>query len=294
MTTQQVFFKHQWLPLALLAPQLIITLIFFIWPAGEAIYQSTLVEDAFGISTQFVGLKNFIAIFSNDLYLGSIVVTLKFSLGVVFLSLFCALVLAAAAEQIIRGATVYRTLLIWPYAIAPAVAGSVWLFMFDPTIGLLSGVLKWMGIDWNPALNGTHAMWMVVIAATWKQISYNFLFFLAALQSVPKSLHEAAAIDGSGPIKRFVTISFPLISPTSFFLLVVNLIYAFFDTFPIIHTMTQGGPGISTSTLVYKVFNDGFIGLDLGGSSAQSVILMILVAGLTIIQFRYIEKKVAY
>lgn len=289
-----VVFKHKWLPVALIAPQLVITLVFFIWPAGQAIFQSSQLEDAFGMSREFVGLENFEKLIHDPLYLDSLMTTLQFSISVAVLALVSALVLAAFAEQIIRGATMYRTFLIWPYAVAPVVAGSLWLFLFDPTIGVMTELLNLFGVDWNPTLNGTHAMWMVIITSTWKQISYNFLFFLAALQSVPKSLHEAAAIDGSGPIKRFITISFPLISPTSFFLLVVNFVYAFFDTFAIIHAMTQGGPSNSTSTLVYKVYNDGFIGLDLGSSAAQSVILMILVASLTVIQFKYVEKKVAY
>lgn len=289
-----VVFKHKWLPVALIAPQLVITLVFFIWPAGQAIFQSSQLEDAFGMSREFVGLENFEKLIHDPLYLDSLMTTLQFSISVAVLALISALVLSAFAEQIIRGATMYRTFLIWPYAVAPVVAGSLWLFLFDPTIGVMTELLNLFGVDWNPTLNGTHAMWMVIITSTWKQISYNFLFFLAALQSVPKSLHEAAAIDGSGPIKRFITISFPLISPTSFFLLVVNFVYAFFDTFAIIHAMTQGGPSNSTSTLVYKVYNDGFIGLDLGSSAAQSVILMILVASLTVIQFKYVEKKVAY
>ena len=289
-----VVFKHKWLPVALIAPQLVITLVFFIWPAGQAIFQSSQLEDAFGMSREFVGLENFEKLIHDPLYLDSLMTTLQFSISVAVLALVSALVLSAFAEQIIRGATMYRTFLIWPYAVAPVVAGSLWLFLFDPTIGVMTELLNLFGVDWNPTLNGTHAMWMVIITSTWKQISYNFLFFLAALQSVPQSLHEAAAIDGSGPIKRFITISFPLISPTSFFLLVVNFVYAFFDTFAIIHAMTQGGPSNSTSTLVYKVYNDGFIGLDLGSSAAQSVILMILVASLTVIQFKYVEKKVAY
>ncbi|WP_061035444.1 MULTISPECIES: sn-glycerol-3-phosphate ABC transporter permease UgpA [Vibrio] len=289
-----VVFKHKWLPVALIAPQLVITLVFFIWPAGQAIFQSSQLEDAFGMSREFVGLENFEKLIHDPLYLDSLMTTLQFSISVAVLALVSALVLSAFAEQIIRGATMYRTFLIWPYAVAPVVAGSLWLFLFDPTIGVMTELLNLFGVDWNPTLNGTHAMWMVIITSTWKQISYNFLFFLAALQSVPKSLLEAAAIDGSGPIKRFITISFPLISPTSFFLLVVNFVYAFFDTFAIIHAMTQGGPSNSTSTLVYKVYNDGFIGLDLGSSAAQSVILMILVASLTVIQFKYVEKKVAY
>lgn len=289
-----VIFNNKWLPACLIAPQLVITLVFFIWPAGQAIFQSAQLEDAFGMSREFVGLENFQTLLSDPLYLDSLLTTLHFSLTVAVLALLSALVLAAFAEHIVRGATVYRTFLIWPYAVAPVVAGSLWLFLFDPTIGVITELLHWFGVNWNPTLNGTHAMWMVIITSTWKQISYNFLFFLAALQSVPKSLHEAAAIDGSGPVKRFITISFPLISPTSFFLLVVNFVYAFFDTFAIIHAMTSGGPSNSTSTLVYKVYNDGFIGLDLGSSAAQSVVLMLLVAGLTVIQFKYVEKKVAY
>lgn len=246
------------------------------------------------MSREFVGLENFEKLLNDPYYLDSLLTTLQFSVSVAVLALISALVLSAFAEQIVRGATMYRTFLIWPYAVAPVVAGSLWLFLFDPTIGIATQMLAWFGVDWNPTLNGNHAMWMVIVTSTWKQISYNFLFFLAALQSVPRSLHEAAAIDGSGPVKRFITISFPLISPTSFFLLVVNFVYAFFDTFAIIHAMTQGGPSNSTSTLVYKVYNDGFIGLDLGSSAAQSVILMILVATLTVFQFKYVEKKVAY
>lgn len=289
-----VIFKHKWLPIALIAPQLVITLVFFIWPAGQAIFQSSQLEDAFGMSREFVGLENFEKLLHDPYYLDSLFTTLQFSLSVAVLALVSALVLSAFAEHIVRGSTFYRTFLIWPYAVAPVVAGSLWLFLFDPTIGVASQLLQWIGVDWNPTLNGSHAMWMVIITSTWKQISYNFLFFLAALQSVPRSLIEAAAIDGSGPVKRFLTISFPLISPTSFFLLVVNFVYAFFDTFAIIHAMTQGGPSNSTSTLVYKVYNDGFIGLDLGSSAAQSVVLMVLVATLTVFQFKYVEKKVAY
>ncbi|WP_237485610.1 sn-glycerol-3-phosphate ABC transporter permease UgpA [Vibrio hippocampi] len=289
-----VVFNHRWLPIALITPQLIITLVFFIWPAGQAIFLSSQLEDAFGMSSEFVGLENFTNLMNDSYYLSSFFTTLQFSACVAILALVSALILSAFAEHIVRGATAYRTFLIWPYAVAPVVAGSLWLFLFDPTIGVISEILNHFGVNWNPTLNGSHAMWMVIITSTWKQISYNFLFFLAALQSVPKSLIEAAAIDGSGPVKRFLTISFPLISPTSFFLLVVNFVYAFFDTFAIIHAMTQGGPSNSTSTLVYKVYNDGFIGLDLGSSAAQSVILMALVAILTVFQFKYIEKKVAY
>jgi len=290
----QMVFKHRWLPVMLMAPQLAITLVFFLWPAGQAIVQSMQIEDAFGLSTQFVGMENFVRVLSDFRYLESLGTTFIFSFSVSCLALISALVLAAVAENVVRGALTYRTLLIWPYAVAPVVAGALWLFMFDPTIGVIAKALTYWGIDWNPKLNGSQALMMVIIAATWKQVSYNLLFFLAALQSVPKSLHEAAAIDGSGPVRRFITISFPLITPTSFFLMVVNFVYAFFDTFPIIHAMTQGGPNGSTSTLVYKVYNDGFIGLDLGSSAAQSAILMIIVGGLTVIQFKYIEKKVTY
>lgn len=289
-----VTFKNRWLPMALMAPQLIITLVFFIWPAGQAIYQSTMLEDAFGLSMEFVGLENFTRLFGDTLYSESFFTTMQFSLAVAILALVSALILAAMAEHIVRGALAYRTLLIWPYAVAPVVAGYLWLFLFDPSIGMVANGLQLLGFDWNPKLHSSDAMWMVIITATWKQVSYNFLFFLAALQSVPKSLHEAAAIDGSGPIKRFFTISFPLISPTSFFLLVVNFSYAFFDTFAVIDAMTEGGPGQSTSTLVYKVYKDGYVGLDLGSSAAQSVILMVLVGVLTIIQFKFVEKKVAY
>lgn len=290
----QTSFNHKWLPALLLTPQLFITLIFFIWPAGQAIYQSTQMEDAFGLSVEFVGSENFFTLFADQLYFDSFLITLKFSFSVAFIALASSLFFATLADRVIRGAGVYKTFLIWPYAVAPVVAGVLWLFMFNPTVGILAHCLKNTGIDWNPYLNESDAMWMVVLAATWKQISYNFLFFLAGLQSVPKSLIEAAAIDGAGPAKRFWTIIFPLLSPTTFFLLVVNLVYAFFDTFGIIHAMTQGGPGTSTSTLVYKVYADGFVGLNLGASAAQSVVLMALVGLLTVIQFKYVEKKVAY
>lgn len=290
----QTSFNHKWLPALLLTPQLFITLIFFIWPAGQAIYQSTQMEDAFGLSVEFVGSENFLTLFADQLYFDSFLITLNFSFAVAFIALASSLFFATLADRVIRGAGVYKTFLIWPYAVAPVVAGVLWLFMFNPTVGILAHWLKNTGVDWNPYLNESDAMWMVVLAATWKQISYNFLFFLAGLQSVPKPLIEAAAIDGAGPAKRFWTIIFPLLSPTTFFLLVVNLVYAFFDTFGIIHAMTQGGPGTSTSTLVYKVYADGFVGLNLGASAAQSVVLMALVGLLTVIQFKYVEKKVAY
>ncbi len=287
-------FESRWLPYALIAPQMAITLIFFFLPAGQAVYQSLLVQDAFGISTQFVWFENFQDLFRNDEYLASFGVTALFSFLVAALGLSISLVLAAFADRVIRSATIYKTFLIWPYAVAPAVAGVLWLFLFNPTLGVVAHWLKGLGIAWNPLLDGTDALIMVVIAAVWKQISYNFLFFLAGLQSIPKSLIEAAAIDGAGPVKRFITIVFPLLSPTTFFLLVVNIVYAFFDTFGIIDTATGGGPGQATKILVYKVYADGFKGLDLGSSYAQSVVLMVIVITLTVVQFRYVERKVQY
>ena len=291
---KRVRFKSAWLPWALIAPQMVIVLVFFFWPAGQAIYQSFLREDAFGTSTEFVGIDNFVALFNDASYLASFKTTLIFSVLVAVLGLAISLVLAVMADRVIKGATGYKTLLIWPYAVAPAVAGVLWLFMFAPSIGVVAWALRRVGFDWNHLLNGTHAMALIVMAAVWKQISYNFLFFLAGLQSVPKSLIEAAAIDGAGPWRRFWTVQFPLLSPTTFFLLVMNVIYAFFDTFGIVDAATHGGPGKDTAILVYKVYFDGFKGLDLGGSAAQSVVLMVIVIALTVFQFRYVEKKVNY
>ena len=287
-------FESRWLPYALIAPQMAITLIFFFLPASQALYQSVFVQDAFGASTQYVWFENFEDLFRNEEYLASFKVTAVFSILVAVLGLSISLVLAVLADWVIRGATVYKTLLIWPYAVAPAVAAVLWLFLFNPTLGIVAHWLKGFGVPWDPLLNGTHALIMVVVAAVWRQISYNFLFFLAGLQSIPKSLIEAAAIDGAGPIKRFVTIVFPLLSPTTFFLLVVNIVYAFFDTFGIIDAATSGGPGKATEILVYKVYADGFRGLDLGSSYAQSVVLMVIVITLTVVQFRYVERKVQY
>jgi len=287
-------FESRWLPYALIAPQMAITLIFFFLPASQAIYQSLLLQDAFGTSTQFVWFDNFVDLFHNDEYLQSFKVTAIFSLLVASIGLSVSLVLAVLADRVIRGATAYKTLLIWPYAVAPAVAAVLWLFVFNPTLGIVAHALRGLGIQWDPLLNGTDALIMVVIAAVWKQVSYNFLFFLAGLQAIPKSLIEAAAIDGAGPVKRFVTIVFPLLSPTTFFLLVVNIVYAFFDTFGIIDASTSGGPAKATEILVYKVYADGFKGLDLGGSAAQSVVLMFIVISLTVVQFRYVERKVQY
>ncbi len=291
---KRVVFRSRWTAYLLLAPQLTITFIFFIWPASQALWQSMLVQDAFGLSTEFVGLENFRRLFSDPEYLHSLQVTAVFSSSVAFGGILIALLLAAMADYVVRGATTYKTLLVWPYAVAPALAGVLWLFMFSPSIGILAWLLRRIGIDWNHQLNGGQALLLVIVAATWKQISYNFLFFLAGMQAIPRSLIEAAAIDGAGPVKRFLTIILPLISPTTFFLMVVNLVYAFFDTFGIVHAITEGGPAQATTILVYKVYRDGFIGLDLGGSAAQSVVLMALVIALTFLQFRYVERRVQY
>ena len=287
-------FPHKLLPYFLLAPQLAVTMIFFYWPAGQALKQSLLREDPFGLKTQFVGLANFKRVLADPAYVNSLKVTVVFSLATAFISMAIALLLAVQAEKIIRGKTLYRTLLIWPYAVAPAIAGMLWLFMFNPSFGTLAYPLRLMGINWDPLLNGPQAMTLIVAAAAWKQISYNFLFFVAGLQAIPQTLIEAAAIDGARGARRFRTIVFPLLAPTSFFLLVINTVYALFDTFGIIHAVTAGGPGKSTETLVYKVYNDGFVNLILGDSAAQSVILMAIVIALTALQFRYIEKRVHY
>jgi len=287
-------FSHRFLPYALLLPQIVITIVFFYWPASQAVWQSFLLQDAFGLATDFVWFENYRYLFDDPTYYRTIWTTAFFSTAVALLSLSIALLLASQADKQLAGAGVYRTLLIWPYAVAPAVAGVLWIFMFQPSLGVLARGLRNLGVDWNPLLNENHAMTMVVLAATWKQISYNFLFFLAGLAAIPRSVIEAAAIDGARPMRRFWTIIFPLLSPTTFFLLVVNIVYAFFDTFGIIDAMTGGGPSKATETLVYKVYADGRLGGDLGGSAAQSVILMIIVIGLTAIQFRYVERKVTY
>jgi sn-glycerol 3-phosphate transport system permease protein len=291
---KRVVFDGKLLPYALLMPQLIITVVFFYWPAAQAVWQSFFIQDAFGLSMQFVWFENYAHLFANPDYYRSMLTTLVFSVLVTVSSLSISLMLAVQADKQIKAAAAYKTFLMWPYAVAPAIAGVLWLFMFQPSLGLVAQAIRALGFDWNPQLNGNHAMTLVVMAATWKQISYNFLFFLAGLQSIPKSVIEAAAIDGARPARRFWTIIFPLLSPTTFFLLVVNIVYVFFDTFGIIDSVTGGGPAQATTTLVYKVYSDGRLGGDLGGSAAQSVILMILVIGMTAIQFRYIERKVQY
>ena len=291
---KRAIFGGKLLPYLLLGPQLLITFVFFYWPASQAVWQSFLLQDAFGLRTDFVWFENYRDLLAQGDYYRAMGTTAIFSIAVGALSLSIALLLAVQADKSIKGAGVYKTLLIWPYAVAPAVAGVLWLFMFQPSLGLVARGLRSLGMDWNPLLNGTHAMTLVVLASTWKQISYNFLFFLAGLQSIPKSVIEAAAIDGARPTRRFWTIIFPLLSPTAFFLLVVNIVYVFFDTFGIIDAMTGGGPSKATETLVYKVFFDGRLGGDLGSSAAQSVILMVIVVALTAFQFRYIERKVTY
>jgi sn-glycerol 3-phosphate transport system permease protein len=291
---KRVVFRNKVLPYLLVAPQIIITLVFFVLPASQALYQSLLQGDPFGLSTTFAGLDNFIYIFTDDAYLHSISVTIIFSFSVAILAMSIALLLAVMADRVIKGATAYKTLIIWPYAVAPVVAGVLWFFLFSPTVGVVVMFLKALGYRWDHTLNGNQAMILVILAAAWREISYNFLFFLAGLQSIPKSLIEAGAIDGASPSRRFWTIVFPLLSPTTFFLIVVNIVYAFFDTFGVIHAITGGGPNYATDILVFKVYHDGFLNLDLGGSAAQSVILMIVVISLTVIQFRYIERKVHY
>lgn len=291
---KRVHFSSSVLPYLLVLPQILITLIFFIWPASQALFQSFLLEDAFGLKTEFVWLDNFKNLVTDPAYRISFFKTLVFASATTIVSMGFALILAARVDRIIKNQTVYRTFLIWPYAVAPVVAGTLWMFMFDPTLGIVAYVLEYAGIDWNHRLNGYHAMLLIILAASWKQISYNFLFFIAGMQAIPKSLIEAAAIDGASPSRRFWTIVFPLLSPTTFFLLVVNMVYAFFDTFGIVHAVTKGGPAGATEILVYKVFNDGFIGLDLGGSAAQSVILMTIVIAFTVIQFKFIERRVVY
>lgn len=291
---QKVTFPNKVLPYVLVAPQIILTVIFFFWPASQAIYQSLMREDPFGLRNSFVGLANFQLVLSDLNYLHSLKVTIIFNVLTTLLAMGVALLLATAVDKVIKGQTFYRTLLIWPYAVAPAVAGMLWLFMFNPAMGTLAYLLRKNGIYWDPLLNGDQAMGLIVVAAAWKQISYNFLFFVAGLQAIPKSLIEAAAIDGARGVRRFWTIIFPLLAPTTFFLMVVNIVYAFFDTFGIIHSVTGGGPAKATETLVYKVYNDGFVNLNLGTSAAQSVILMIIVIVLTAIQFRFIEKRVHY
>ncbi|NLS01982.1 sn-glycerol-3-phosphate ABC transporter permease UgpA [Rhizobium sp. P32RR-XVIII] len=294
MQTKRTIFSNRVLPYFLLAPQLAITLVFFIWPAFQAFRQSFLREDPFGMKTTFVWFANYTKLFGSADYMNALWVTLIFSVSVTVLSMGLSLLFAVCVNRVLKTGRLYTTLLVWPYAVAPAAAGLLWWFMFNPSIGILPYILRHLGYDWNHRLNGNDAMVLIVVASAWKQISYNFLFFVAGLQSVPQSVTEAAAIDGAGPFKRFWTVVFPLLSPTTFFLAVVNITYALFDTFPVVDSTTSGGPSQSTNTLVYKVYADGFVGLNLGPSAAQSVVLMLIVVALTVIQFRWVEKKVQY
>ncbi|TDX89187.1 carbohydrate ABC transporter membrane protein 1 (CUT1 family) [Neorhizobium sp. R1-B] len=294
MDTKRTTFNNRLLPYLLLAPQLAITLIFFIWPAAQAVKSSFEREDPFGFSTVFVGLAHYQQLLADPNYLDSLWRTAVFAVSVTLLSMVLGLAFAAAVDRLTRTSKVYTTLLVWPYAVAPVVAGVLWWFLFNTSTGLLPFFLERFGILWDHDLNGTHAMILIIIAAAWKQISYNFLFFLAGLQSVPQALMEAAAIDGSGPVKRFFTISLPLLSPTTFFLFIINVNYTMFDTFPIVDATTGGGPAQATTTLVYKVYQDGYVGLNLGSSSAQSVLLMLIVMLLTFVQFRFVERRVQY
>lgn len=294
MQTKRTIFPNKGLPWLLIGPQMIVTAVFFLWPSAQAIWTSFRREDPFGLNTSFVGLSNYGRLFESGEWLEAAGRTAVFAVSVTALSMLAALTLALAANRVLRGSRIYTTLLVWPYAVAPVVAGVLWWFLFNPTIGILPLALSALGIDWNHRVNGDHAMILIVIAAAWKQVSYDFLFFLAALQSVPKSLIEAAAIDGAGPFRRMRDIVLPLISPTTFFLLIVNINYAMFDTFAIIDATTSGGPAGATNILVYKVYADGFLGLNLGSSSAQSVVLMLIVVALTFVQFRYVERKVQY
>jgi sn-glycerol 3-phosphate transport system permease protein len=291
---RRVVFSGWLLPVALLLPQLAVTVVFFFWPAGQAIVQSVQGGDAFGLSTHFVGGDNFATLFADPNYIFSFGVTAIFSIAVALLALAPGLLFAVMADRVVRGATFYKTVLLLPYAIAPAVAGVLWMFLFNPSIGVVAYALGRLGVDWNYFLNGRQAMTLVILAAAWRQIAYNFLFFLAGLQAIPAALLEASAIDGATPRRRFWTIIFPLLAPTTFFLVIVNMVYAFFDTFGVIHNVTQGGPDRATEILVYKVWYDGIVGLDLGGSAAQSVVLMAIVIALTAIQFRFIERRVHY
>lgn len=291
---RKVIFPGMMLPYALLAPQILIIMVFFYVPAAQALWMSTLLQDPLGLSVQFVGLENFQIVLGDPAYRQTIARTMFFSVAVTVCAMVPAVLLALMADRVVRGATPYKTILIIPYAIAPAVAGALWLFLFNPSVGVVSYYMGRLGLNWDPKIDGSHAMWLIIIASAWKQIAYNFVFFLAGLQSIPKSLIEAAQIDGAGPRRRFWTIIFPLLSPTTFFLIVVNFVYAFFETFGVIHAATQGGPGKSTEIMIYKVWYDGFIAQDIGRSAAQSVILMAIVIGLTVLQFRFIERKVHY
>jgi len=288
-------FSNRYLPYFLILPQILVTAAFFYWPALQGLMQSMMLSDPFGLHNQFVWFDNFIELFRDPLYLRSIAITLVFSASTAFVSISTGLFLATLANRALKAKAVIRTFLIWPYAVAPAISGILWLFLLHPSYGVVSLAIKrWFGVDWNPVLNGTDALIMVIMASAWKQISYNFVFFMAGLQAIPHSLIEAAAMDGASPFRRFWAIVVPMLSPTLFFVTVMNIIFSFFETFGVIHTVTQGGPGGATNILVYKVYQDGFIGLNLGSSAAQSIVLMSLIIFITVMQFKYVERRVQY
>jgi sn-glycerol 3-phosphate transport system permease protein len=289
------FFTSKLLPYFLILPQFLVTATFFYWPALQGLVQSVMRSDPFGQHSTFIWLDNFIALFTDPLYLKSIGTTLFFSASVAAVSISIGLFIATMANRALKARALVRTMLVWPYAVAPAISGILWLFLLHPSYGVVAIAIKrWLGLDWNPVLDGKDALFMVIMASSWKQISYNFVFFIAGMQAIPGSLIEAAAMDGASPFRRFWKITLPLLSPTLFFVTVMNIIYSFFETFGVIHMMTQGGPGGATNILVYKVYQDGFIGLDLGSSAAQSIVLMTLIIVITVLQFKYVERKVQY
>lgn len=288
---RRTVFPGRVLPLLLVLPQLLLTVVFFLWPAGQAVWSSTQRQDAFGLRSVFVGLENFTDLFADPLYRNSIGRTAFFCAAVAALAIGTALLLAVFADREIRGRGWYRTLLIWPYAVAPAVAAVLWLLILHPQVGLLGRWLNRHGIAWDFRLRDGQAMAVVVLASAWKQVSYNVIFILAGLQSIPRAVVEAARIDGARGWRLFRTVTLPLLAPTMAFLLVVNLVYAAFDTFGTIQALTAGGPGKATETLVVKVYRDGVVNLDLGSSAAQSVVLMVAVVLLTALQFRVLGRR---
>ena len=289
---RRTLFAGRVLPALLVLPQLVITILFFLFPAYKAFSESVRAANAFGLNTSFVGLENFATLLGSAAYRATVMRTLVYCASVTALAMAGGLTLAVFADREIRGRGLYRAALILPYAIAPAIASVIFVFLLQPEIGLLTRPLAALGIDWNYALNGGQAFALVILVGAWKQVSYNFIFYLAGLQSIPRALVEAAALDGARGFYRFRTIIWPLLAPTTFFLIVVNVVYAAFDTFALIFALTGGGPGTATETLVVKVYRDGVINLDLGGSAAQSVILMALIVGLTAIQFRFVGRRV--
>jgi sn-glycerol 3-phosphate transport system permease protein len=292
---RRAVFKNRLLPYLLVLPQVAVTVVFFFWPALESLRLSFFRTSPFGDRQVFVGLENFLRLLAAPDYYQAIVNTFVFALGVTGIGVGAGLLVAALATQHIRGLTAYRTALLWPYGIAPPVAGIIFLFIFHPSYGVLPYWLSFVTTyEFNWLVKGWIAMTLVVVATAWTHVGYNIAFFLAGLLAIPTSVLEAASVDGAGGLRRFRAIVFPLLSPITFYLVVVNLIFAFFASFGVIKAVTQGGPGNATEILVYKVYKDGFIGLNLGSSAAQSVLLMAIVIGLTALQFRFLEKKVTY